>query len=309
MKEVRAGVRVVASTGFSVLLQGETGVGKTHLARAIHELSGRSGQPFVHVDLGSIPETLVEGEIFGVRRGAFTGADRDRPGRIAAAADGTLFLDELSGVSASVQSKLLQVVEEKEYTPLGSRAPIAFGARIVSAVQGDARTAVREKRLREDLFFRLAEVEMLIPPLRKRPEDVTFLARRFASEAADELKRPFSGFSEGAEVLLLGRPWPGNVRQLRNEVRRAVLLSNGDVLSEDAVRMAAHRAGEVDEAHRPVELPRVPLAALERLAFQQALRDSGQNWTKAAQQLGLDYSTFRRRLKRHALDDSGADDP
>ena len=313
MKEVRASVAVVAATGFSVLLQGETGVGKTHLARAIHELSDRSGRPFIHVDLGSIPETLVEGEIFGVRRGAFTGADRDRPGRIAAAGNGTLFLDEVSGVPLSVQGKLLQAVEEKEYTPLGSLAPIGFEARIISAVQGDARTAVREKRLREDLFFRLAEVELLLPPLRDRPEDVLFLSRRFAAEAADELKRPFSDFSSGAEGLLLGRPWPGNVRQLRNEVRRAVLLSAGDVLSEEDLRMAAHRAGEVDgpspDSSAPGGLLRLPLAALEKLAFAQALRDTGQNWTKAAAQLGIDYSTFRRRLKRHGLDEAGPGEP
>ncbi len=304
MKEVREAVLMVAGSGYSVLLQGETGAGKTYVARLVHEMGGRRGSPFVQVDLGSIPETLLEGELFGVRKGAFTGADRDRPGRFESAKGGTIFLDEVSSLPPSVQAKLLQVVEERRYTPLGGRGSVALDARIVAAVQGDARLAVREKRLREDLFFRLAEVEIVLPPIRERLEDIPWLARRFAAEAADELGRPFSGLSPAAEAFLLRQPWPGNVRELRNVVRRAFLLTSGDVLTEDAIRGAERRAGDRAPGLNPlpVRLPQVPLEELEKLAFTQALLECGGARMKAARLLGLDYTTFRRRLRRFGID-------
>lgn len=292
----------VAGSDFSLIIQGETGTGKSLVARTIHNLSNRAGSLLVTVDIGAIPETLVESELFGHEKGAFTGADKKKKGFFEGAAGGTLFIDELQNMSQFVQAKLLRAVEEKKIYPLGSTRPELINVRIISATNADIREAVREKKFREDLFYRLGEFIISIPPLRERVEDITFLSQKFLTETADELDKPVRALSEESLALLKDYSWPGNVRELKNVIRRAVLVSQGEViLPEHIVFLIKDKSAGMSEERTAVKGLPLSLLDIEKMAIKQALDLTNGNKTKAAAILQIDYSTLLRKIKQYSI--------
>ena len=213
MKTIVQQVRQVAPSDFSIILQGETGTGKSFIARTIHEFSKRADGPFVKVDMGAIPENLVESELFGHEKGAFTGAEKRKKGFFEVSHRGTILIDELQNATPYVQSRLLRVAEEKRLYPLGDTNPVEVDTRIVSASNADLAQAMKEKKIREDLYYRLAEFTIILPPLRERVRDIPFLAQKFFREASEELSKSMGEITDGAMELLTGYSWPGNIRE------------------------------------------------------------------------------------------------
>ena len=311
-------IRQVAWSGLSVVVEGETGVGKSLVARSIHNESPRSAGPFVTVDLGVVPESLVESHLFGHERGAFTGADRRREGVFRRAAGGTLFLDELQNVPLQVQGKLLSAVEERRVFPLGGRRAVEIDVRIIAATNTDIRRAVREKRFRDDLYYRLGEFMIKVPPLRTRREDIGMLAERFLEEAASEMKKPVVDISEPARALLEDYDWPGNVRELKNAIRQAVVLARGESILPSDLNLggdssslaslgtagAPVRGGDGSmPALRPLkEVAKEAVWGAERSVIQAALRFSRGNRSRAAQILRVDYKTLLRKIREYDID-------
>lgn len=295
-------VQQVSPSDFSVIIQGETGTGKTTIARTIHRLSRRTNGPFVMIDMGALPETLVESELFGYEKGAFTGADKRKKGFFEIAEGGTLLIDELQNMSPYVQGKLLRAVEEKRIYPLGSIRSVEVNVRIIAASNSDLHQAVREKRFREDLFFRLSEFVISLPPLRERVEDIFFLAQKFLVEACKELNKPGCCLSDNALRVLREHSWPGNVRELKNVIRRAVLLSGSAVINIEDIGLL------IEEKEKSVFLP-LPLKELsamavrnvERQAIRRALEITGGNKTKAASMLQVDYKTLLTKIRDYNI--------
>ena len=265
---------LVAQSDFSVIIQGETGSGKELVARAIHENSPRSKGPFVPIDCGSIPETLFESELFGHEKGAFTGAVAQKPGRFEVARGGTIFLDEISNMPMGSQAKLLRVIQEKKVLRLGATKPIPVDVRIVAASNRDLLESTLTDEFRLDLFFRLNEFPIAIPPLRERKEDIPYLAKAFLDTTNHELNKTVKGFSKGAVESLLHYHWPGNVRQLRSVIRRAVLVADQMITEKhlDITEMDAPAP-----VHAPIvrETPRedVPLKEIVRQGAQAIERE------------------------------------
>jgi len=301
--EVRAvidRIRQVAATNLSVILQGETGTGKTYVAQTIHQIGARSGKPFVRVDLGVIPETLIESELFGSRRGAYTGADRNREGYFAAASGGTLFLDEAENIPTHIQAKLLDVIETGRIFPLGGCQPRELDLRVIVATNRDMGEGVDSGTFRRDLFYRLGEFVITIPPLRQRPEDVRFFMERFLLDAAAEFGRQVRGFSSQASSMLLCHPWPGNVRELKNVVRRAVMLTGGDTIEREHIDFLATAAipSPGEAAIRPM---REVVRDVEQRLVRQALAHTSGNRTRAAELLQLSYPTFLSKIREFGI--------
>ena len=300
MKKVIEQIKRVASTDFSIIMQGETGTGKTTVSRMIHNLSKRSRNPFVSVDVGSMPETLVESELFGHEKGAFTGADQKKKGFFEVAAGGTILIDDLQNVPLHTQSKLLRTVEDRKIFPIGTVMPVEIDVRIIVATNIDAHKAMQENKLKSDLFFRLSEFIIDIPPLRERVDDIPYLGRNFMLEVAAELNKPMREIAGEAIDRLKRYAWPGNVRELKNVMRRAVLISESDVIT------AAHLefligGGYVSKIYSPLlqrELPTLNLRELEQIAIKRALELASGNKTEAASLLQIDYSTLHRKLKQ-----------
>jgi DNA-binding NtrC family response regulator len=303
---------VAPQDAIAVLLCGESGTGKEVAARALHALSPNAGGPFVAVDCGALPEHLLESQLFGHERGAFTGADRARAGLFPMADGGTLFLDEIGNLPLPLQAKLLRALQERAVVPLGGSKPVPFRARLVAATNADLLADVAGGRFRTDLFHRLAEFAIALPPLRERREDVLHFARRFLAEANDELGRNVRGMTATAERLLTAHGWPGNLRELRNAVRRAALLAASDDL--DAADFELPRpAGECATAATPAGTAAIddgaPLAerlraandAMEATILQKTLAACDGNKAAAARALQIDYTTLHRKLKRHGL--------
>ncbi len=290
----------IARSDFSLILQGETGTGKTFLARMIHSISKRATGPFVSVDIGAIPDTLLESELFGHEKGAFTGADRRKTGYFEAANNGTLFLDELQNASSYVQSKFLAALEERRIHPLGADTPVEIDVRVIAATSHDARKSVHQHQLREDLFYRLGEFMISLLPLRERTDDITYLAEKFLYEAADDMNKPLAGFSPDAMTILRTWLWPGNIRELKNVVRRAVLVTDDPVIQPRHIHFLTAEQAEQDK-QQPVPssagLPSLNLPELEKIAIREALDKAGGNRTLAASHLGIDYRTLLRKLK------------
>ncbi len=278
----------------AVLLRGESGTGKGVLARALHAHGPRRERPFVVVNCPTLSEELLASELFGHARGAFTGATRDQPGRIEAAEGGTVFLDEIGEISPALQAKLLRFLQEKRFERLGENRTRVADVRVVAATNRDLEAAVRDGRFREDLLYRLNVVEVTVPPLRDRAEDILPLARRFVAFFARQARRPPPELSPATQRMLLAWPWPGNVRELRNALERAVLLSPGQVLEPEGFpeRMAGHAtpvpALGGDFTVEDVEREHI-LRVLARSATQE----------EAARILGLDVSTLWRKRKRY----------
>ena len=284
----------VARVDTTVLITGESGSGKERLARRVHEASPRAAGPFVAVNCGAIPETLLESELFGHRRGAFTGADRDRPGLFREAQRGTLLLDEVGDLPEAVQVKLLRVLQEREVRPLGADAAVPVDVRVLAATHRSLEAMVRAGGFREDLFYRLRVVELRVPPLRERREDLLEMARGLLRAAADRLGRRVDGFTPEAAERLLAHTWPGNVRELANAMEHALVLGDGPRLDVDALPPEL-RAAPPGPPGRPGQ----SLADLERAAILAALERHQGNREAAAAELGIGVATLYRRLKRY----------
>src|SRR5213593_1913873 len=248
MQKVVQQIRQVADSPLTILVEGETGTGKELAARAIHQLSARRKKPFVAVDCGAIPETLIESELFGYEKGAFTGADQRREGRFRLAEGGSLFLDEIVNLPLPTQVKLLRVLQERQVQPLGSKQPLQVNVRIIAASNVPSEREVRAGRFRQDLYYRLNEFLITMPPLRER-DDILDLANGFLAEASMEFGRPAPEISEAAAAILLRYHWPGNVRELRNVIRRAVVLAS-DVIEEEHFSFLAADAPPVTALRR-----------------------------------------------------------
>jgi two-component system nitrogen regulation response regulator GlnG len=306
----------VAKSNFSVVIIGETGSGKEVVAQAIHASGPRAKGPFVPVDAGAIPETLFEAELFGHEKGAFTGATSRRPGRFEQANGGTLFLDEILNMPLTAQAKVLRALQEKSFCRVGGTQPIKIDVRVLVAGNEDLDAAMAAGRLRADLFYRLNEFTLRIPPLRQRKEDLLYLANRFMNLTNQELNKAVNGFSEPAVRALLNHPWPGNVRQLRSTIRRAVLLAGEmvteqhlDILQEnnEAWRRAAAPAKLQDTSGAELSLKEIVAqnrSVVEREALLHTLRQTGGNKAKAARLLRVDYKTIQTKIKRYGINPS-----
>lgn len=297
----------LASSQFSLILYGETGVGKSYLARTIHKSSKRSTKPFVTVDIGAIPETLLESELFGHKKGAFTGASSDRKGYFEMAEGGTIFLDELENLSSYMQSKLLMAVDEKKITPLGTTTPIAVDVRIIAATNKDLQKEVNEGRFREDLFYRLNDFSVNIPPLRERKEDIPILASGFMVEASEELDKSIVNISPEALALLEKHQWPGNIRELKSVMRRAVLFCQGKSINTDNVLQAMNPKAEAKAtttaaAGIPVTIPQLTMDELEKWGICEALRLTNGKKMEAASLLKIGYSTLKRKMSKFGIE-------
>ncbi|MBF0507248.1 MAG: sigma-54-dependent Fis family transcriptional regulator [Nitrospirae bacterium] len=305
LKNVIVDIRRVASSDLSLIIEGETGTGKTFIAHIIHNLSKRSKGPFVTLDVGSIPETLIESELFGYEKGAFTGAEKKKAGYFEMAEGGTLFIDEVQNMPLNLQSKLLKVVEEKKFYPIGGNSTVDTDVRIIVASNSDMSSAVKEKKFRADLYYRLNEFTIQLPPLRKRADGIASLARTFLSEASMELKKGVTYISDDALDFLMKQPWPGNVRELRNTIRRAVLLCDGNELT---MEMVSQCMGETDGRHVKTEWSnlqsqRLPMSLeeTEKIAIRVALDQTKGNRTRAAEILQISLNTLRKKIKMYNL--------
>jgi two-component system response regulator HydG len=307
---LRADIALIApQRSIAVLIAGESGTGKEIVARAIHRASPGADGPFVAVDCGALPEPLLESQLFGHVKGAFTGADRDRAGLFAMANGGTLFLDELGNLAPGLQQKLLRAIQERSVRPVGSGDVLPFDARILCATNVDLHKEVEAGRFRIDLYHRIAEFTLTLPPLRERRDDLEYFAQRFLLEANDELGRQIQGFTAAAVQLLQQQPWPGNLRELRNVVRRATLRCGGselDVADFDFVPAVASAPGGLPPLPGGADLPlaeRMRLCSdnLEARILTETLDACNGNKAAAARALHIDYTTMHRKLKRYGL--------
>ena len=317
MTNLAAEVISIAHTDFPVLIQGETGTGKSRLASLIHELGARAKAPFVTVQLGAIPEALIPAELFGYEKGAFTGADRRRDGRIKSAASGTLFLDDIDAAPPSVQGLLLQFVEEKSFTPLGSNQRITVDLRIITASNRDLSADVNAGQFRRDLFYRLAGLQVDLPPLRAIPDDIAELSQTFLRESCQELGRNVTDITPEAITAMQRYQWPGNIRELRNVIRRLILISDDEIRPEQVKSVIGSetktpqpskpRQERISLSTPPPDLP-MTMDAVEKWALQRGLQAASGKKMVAARLLDMNYYTFRRRLARLGLDDGRPED-
>ncbi len=300
-------IEQVAPSSATVLIQGESGVGKELAARAIHERSARRAGPFVAVNCAALPETLLESELFGYEKGAFTGAAGRKEGRFELADGGTLFLDEVADLSPVTQPKILRVLQEGEFERVGGTKTLRVDVRIVTATNQDLAQLVREKRFREDLYYRLNVITITVPPLRERREDIPLLAHHFLRVYAAKNNRKLEGFSEEALARLDAYAWPGNVRELENAVERAVVLARGSV-----VEVTDLPASVVEGAPSADWVKAIPvgtsLAEVEQQLLEETLRQTKGNKTLAAKLLGIDPKTVFRKLKQAGPEEAGTDE-
>jgi transcriptional regulator with PAS, ATPase and Fis domain len=303
-----------AGTDTTVLLEGESGTGKELFARALHVLSPRADGPFVAINCAAIPETLLETELFGHEKGAFTGAAARKPGKFELAHRGTLFLDEIGDLPLSLQAKILRALEEKRFERVGGTVPLHVDVRIVAATNRHLKAAVAARQFREDLYFRLSVFPITIPPLRERPEDITTLARHFIDRFCRDLKKRPLVLSPAAEQELRAYAWPGNVRELQNCIERAAILCEGDTilghhLSLSFVSFAP--PAPLDGATDPWstldwsgslnDVTRRAMAEVERRKIEAVLKDAAGNKGRAAELLQVSYKTLTAKLKDYGL--------
>ena len=284
----------LAASLSTALIQGETGTGKELLARAIHGMSPRSAKPFVAVNCGALPDTLLESELFGYKKGAFTGADRDKPGRFALAGDGTLFLDEMGEMSQALQVRLLRVLQEHTYEPLGATRSEKSNARILVATNRDLAAMVKRGEFRQDLYYRINVISLELPPLRKRKEDIPLLVEHFVERFNRLQKKSVAGFTPGAYSLLMAHDWPGNVRELENIVERAFVLCPGKWIGSE--HLPGELTGFRSQSIEPGGFESVKRAA-EGQSILGALKRNGFNRAAAARELGIHKTTLYRKMK------------
>ncbi len=299
MQEILGTLTRVAPSRATVLLAGESGTGKDLIARAIHHHSPRRDRPFVKINCTALPENLMESELFGYEKGAFTGAVAPKPGKFEQADTGTVFLDEIGDVPASIQVKLLRVLQEREFERLGSNKTRHIDVRVIAATNADLRAALEQGTFREDLYYRLNVIPINIPPLRQRKEDIPFLAEHFVAKLAPD---PAGGISPEAVDRLMSYHWPGNVRELENVIERSLVLSGGKRLEADDIKLesaGARRAAPADPAFLPDGMT---LDEYEQSIIREALRRAGGNKSQAARLLGLTRNALRYRLAQMGLE-------
>ncbi len=290
--------KIAASPASTVLLCGESGTGKGLMAQEIHAHSARRALPFQNITCGALPETLLESELFGSERGAFTDAKHQRKGLIEAADGGTVFLDEIGEITPALQVKLLRFLEEHAFKRIGGAVDIRVDVRVISATNRDLEHAVRDGLLREDLYYRLRVLPVRVPPLRERVPDIPRLAAFFVATYNEAFGKRIGGLSRGALDRLAAHHWPGNVRELKNVIERAMLLSEGDRLTETDLPPSLTRGARPHQVELPAE--GLDLPKLEHDLLHQALQRSGGNRSRAARLLGLSRHQIRYRLKKSA---------
>ncbi|MFS8085920.1 MAG: sigma-54-dependent transcriptional regulator [Acidobacteriota bacterium] len=306
IKRVVAETQRVAQTEATVLLLGESGTGKELFARAVHHLSNRRDKPFVAINCAAIPETLIENELFGHERGAFTGANDRRLGKFELASGGTVFLDEIGELPLAVQGKLLRVIEEKSVDRIGGRGPVPVDVRVVAATNKDLRAAVDNGEFRGDLFFRLAVFPIEIPPLRDRGEDVILLARQFAAQLGKELRGREATISDTSLAALRAHRWSGNVRELENAIERACILADDVQLEPRDLGFVAKDTGDpalfgFDSTGTLGEAAARAVQLVERRKIAETLTAHNGNKTRAAETLGVSYKTLLTKIKEYNL--------
>jgi two-component system, NtrC family, response regulator HydG len=301
MEDLKKMIQKVAPTDANILLLGENGVGKELIARTIHKLSARKDKIFMGVDLGAIAESLLESELFGHVKGAFTGADSDKTGRFAAASGGTLFLDEIGNLTISAQPKLLQALENKQIFPVGSAAMTPVDVRIISATNMPLTQMIQEKLFRQDLLYRINTVEIFIPPLRHRGEDIIILARHFLQLYKKKYFKEGLTFHEDTLRKLMQYPWYGNVRELRHSVERAIILSEKEQLMPSDFTLQLASDTIVKSKSESAELSTMNLEEMEELLVRKALVKHQGNVSKAASELGLTRPALYRRMEKYGL--------
>ena len=293
MLEIFDLARTVAKSSSTVLVQGESGTGKELLSRAIHMESPRKDSPFLSVSCAALTETLLESELFGHEKGAFTGADTVRSGKIELARDGTLFLDEIGDISPKLQMDLLRVIEQREFRRVGGTEVIPIRSRIIAATNRDLRKAISEGTFREDLYYRLNVISISIPPLRDRKEDIPLLVNHFLDTFNIEMGKSVAGVSEAALRLLMGYDWPGNARELRNVIERAMVVTKGKMIVETDLMLSAR--GDNGEVRGK------SLEEMERRHIRRILLENRWNVSSTAQQLGIDRVTLYNKIKKYQL--------
>ena len=305
MEKLRGLIRRVARADATVLIQGESGTGKELVARAICKESPRAGNPFIKVNCAAIPENLIESEFFGHEKGAFTGALNKREGRFELAHTGTILLDEVSEVSSQVQAKLLRVLQERELERVGGSRPIKVDVRVIATTNRNLEQSVEKKEFRQDLYFRLNVVPIIVPPLRERAEDVTFLAEQFMMRMARKHGVRVTGMSASCTAALRSHSWPGNVRELQNVIERAVILAtDGEDLQPEHLGFVptSAAAGQGSAAAMGVGGDEIiPLAELEKRQILHAVDKCGGNRTQAAKKLGISIRTLRNKLHEYGV--------
>jgi two-component system response regulator HydG len=302
MRELFETLSLVAPSDATVLIYGESGTGKELVANAIHQNSPRAQKPFVKVSCAALPETLLESELFGHERGAFTGAFTRRIGRFQVADGGTLLLDEVNTMTLSTQVKLLRVLQEREFEPLGSTRTIRVDIRLIASTNKDLESEVKEGRFREDLFYRLNVVPVLLPPLRERKEDIPLLAEHFFTRLQEKNRRAIKGFLPKTIDMMLRWDWPGNVRELENVVERAVLLCRSDYISPEDLPGSMQGLSGPDEAQSLMHVPSgMTMREVEKQVIIQTLDEVKGSRTQAAKTLGLSRKTLQNKLKEYGI--------
>jgi DNA-binding NtrC family response regulator len=293
-KRVLADIAMVAKSDSTVLIKGESGTGKELVARAIHESSGRKGGPFLAVNCAALPENLLESELFGYEKGAFTGANKRRLGRFELADKGTLFLDEIGDLSLAMQVKLLRVLETRAFERLGGNETIRVDIRLVTATNRNLEAKVKENKFREDLYYRLNVIPISLPPLRERKEDILILLDYFIKKFSANAGKDIEGITPEAKDILLSHTWPGNVRELENTIERAVVLSRSKVLSKDSLIGFALPKSEISE-------DTLKLSEIEKRTIIKALNQTQGKLAEAADILGIHRNTIRAKIKQYGI--------
>jgi DNA-binding NtrC family response regulator len=316
LKQVSLALHRAATTDTTVLLEGESGTGKELFARALHALSARADGPFVAINCAAIPETLLETELFGHEKGAFTGAAARKPGKFELAHRGTLFLDEIGDLPLPLQAKILRALEEKRFERVGGTVPLQVDVRVVAATNRNLKAAVAARQYREDLYFRLSVFPICIPPLRERTTDITMLARYFIERFCRDLNKKPLALSPSAEQELKDYAWPGNVRELQNCIERAVILTEGDTIHPRHLNLSFRNAppppahadadtspwAQFDLSGSLNEVSRRALAEVERRKIELALKEAAGNRGRAAELLQVSYKTLTTKLREYGLD-------
>lgn len=295
MQDIFSTVEKLRHTDANILILGENGTGKDLVARALYHHSPRAGQVFVGIDLGSIPEQLFESELFGYEKGAFTDARRDKPGRMEVATGGTLFLDEIGNLSMPMQAKLLTAIEKQQITRLGATRPVSIDVRLICATNMNIRNMVEEGTFRQDLLYRINTIELHIPPLRERGNDIQLLADYFLSRYARKYKKEIKGLSRDARNKLQNYEWPGNVRELQHAIERAVILSDRQMLKPENFML------QPSASKKKADTEELNLSILEKEAIERALRRADGNVTRAAELLGITRFALYRKLDKLGL--------
>ncbi len=298
MQKIFQTIDRVAHTDANVLILGENGTGKELIARAIHRNSPRKAETFVGVDLGSITETLFESELFGHKKGSFTDAKEDRPGRFEMAHNGTLFLDEIGNLSMPLQAKLLTVLQNRRVSRVGANKEVPVDIRLICATNMPLYDMVKENRFRQDLLYRINTIEIEIPPLRDRMEDIPVLAGHFLKQYSTKYGKNITKISEAAMARMHKHPWPGNIRELQHSLERAIILSNSSVLQPEDFNFTV---GSTKETDQNLLLDQYNLDEVEKLLIRKVLKKYNGNITQAASELGLTRSSLYRRLEKHGL--------